>query len=35
MNSVEMFSEIDKLRLQMQLSVQTADWEPTEEETSP
>lgn len=33
--SVELFSEIDKLRLQMLLSVQMADWQPAEEETSP
>lgn len=33
--SVELFSELDKLRLQMLLSVQTADWQPPAEETSP
>lgn len=33
--SLELFSEIDKLRLQMLLNVQTAEWQPAEEETSP
>lgn len=33
--SVELFSEIDKLRLQMLPSVQMPDWQPAEKEASP